>query len=167
MATSNFDGSLHVAGTLTAHTLVVPSSTITNAMVANSAELDATKLEHQYQIVYAQEYATNATAARRLVHVGYGAAGTIVAFKVGAGVAATGNADADVNLLKNGTSVLASGTAVNLTSATSAYATVSASVTTTTIAAGDVLEITAAVDAGTGALATGLFAVIVLREDAA
>jgi hypothetical protein len=76
-----------------------------------------------------------------------------------------GDATITVDLLLNGTSCL--NDEVVLDSTNTARTIEAAVLETTTLADGDVLEVTVAVDAGTGTLGTGLFTELVLIEDAA
>jgi len=69
-----------------------------------------------------------------------------------------------VDLLKNGSSVLQS--AITLDNSQSAYELESAVISSTSVAADDVLEVEVAVNAGTGSLGKGVFAYLDLYEDA-
>lgn len=167
MAVSTLNSDLFVAGTLSARSIAISPGAVANAQVAlQTPAIDAAKLQQQYQPCYSQEGGTNAAAERRVVHVVKGATGQLLEMVVGAVVAATGNATATVDLKKNGATIL-TGT-ISLTSATAAYATVQPAGFTAgaTLAAGDVLEVhVTAVNAGTGTLAKGLFARLMVRED--
>lgn len=165
MAVSTINSDVYVAGTLSAKALAVSAGAVADAQVAAAAGIQATKCQQQHQPWYSQEGGTNAAAERRVVHVVKGATATLVEMVVGAVVAATGNATATIDLKKNGTTIL-TGT-ISLTSATAAYATVQpAGYTSTSLVAGDVFEVhVTAVNAGTGTLAKGLFARLVIRED--
>jgi len=120
-------------------TVTLPDSTVTNAKVSASAAIAATKLEHQTSKTYAQPSDQTAAFDSQVIHTVYGSTGTIVAFEVGAVVACTSTSTVDVDLHKNGTSILSS--PVEIDSADTAYTLVSGTVSTSTLADGDVLEV--------------------------
>jgi hypothetical protein len=150
-------------GTVTMRSVVLPDGCITNAKVVAGAGIVAEKLEHQHRKTFAQPN-TTAAAETRAVHLVYGATGNIVAFEAGSIAACTGNATITVDLKKNGTSILTA--PVTLDSANTARVAEAASVATPELADGDLLEVVVAVNAGTGALGTGVFAELVVHEDA-
>jgi hypothetical protein len=163
MAQSNrIVGDLHVAGNLTADSLAVPNSSVTNEKVAAGAGIDASKLDHQNIVVFAQAN-TTAAAETRAVYVAH-AAGTIEEFEAGSIAACTGNATITVDLKKNGTTVLSA--VITLDSGNTAYVVEAGTVSSAAYVAGDVLTVVVAVNAGTGALGTGVFARAMLREAA-
>lgn len=166
MGLSRIESDVYVNGNINALTMTVPNGTITDAMVNAGADISATKLEHRHQITYAQESATSAADESKVVHTCYGATGTIIAFKAGSVVAALGDDTCTVNLKKNGTSVLTPTTGISLTSAATAYIVSAGTVGTAGIVAGDVLEVTIDATHGTGTLAKGVFATVVISEDA-
>lgn len=162
---NRIEGSLHVAGRLTPQLLDIPPETVTDAAVSSSAAIAAGKLEHQHQPVYAQESDTAAADEARIVHVVRGATATLVSVAAGAVVPAVGNAEVEVDLLKNGTTMLTG--PITLDSGQIAYERVAGAFASGALVQGDVLEITIAGTAGTGTLPKGVFAAIVVREDAA
>ena len=153
MAKHRIEGDLHITGALTMGELGIPDSTITNADVEADADIDASKLEHSHRGLHTQN--GTAVAATEVMHVVYGATGTIKAVKAGSVVAATGNATMTVDVKKNGTTVLSA--PIVLDSTNTAYIVEAGMPTVTTLVAGDVLTAVVTVDAGTGALGTGLF----------
>lgn len=130
-----------------------------------SSPLAAEKQQHQYTKTYAQASATTAAAESRVVHVVRGATAEIIAFVAGLVGACVGDATVSLNLKKNGTTVLSS--VVTLNNGHSARQTVAGTLSTTALVAGDVLEVTVTVSAGTGTLGTGAFAQVTLHEDSA
>jgi len=143
----------------------IPAGTITDAMVAAAAGVAYSKLEHQHRCVVAQESDTSAADETHVAHVVVGTAGTLLEFKIGAVVANVGAAVVDVDLLKNGVSVLSA--PVQIDNGDAAYALVAGTISDTTLAAGDVLEVDIDGTIGGGTLAKGVFAYIDLKEDAA
>lgn len=164
MPFSTINSDVYVAGTLSAQTTALSAGAVADTQVSATAAIQATKLQQQHQPCYSQEGTANAAVERKVMHVVRGATATLVEFAVGAVTAATGNATATIDLKKNGSTVL-TGT-ISLTSATAAYATAQpGGYTSTSLVAGDVLEChVTAVNAGSGALAKGLFARLTLRE---
>lgn len=164
MALTRIESDAHVAGNLSANTMTYPAGSISNVDVASGASIATTKLQHRHSKTYAQESATNAADESRVLFTTYGATGTIISFKAGAVVAATGNATCSVDLKKNGTSVLSA--ALSLTSSQTAYAELTATISTASIVAGDNLEVTIDGTVGTGALAKGVYCTLVVDETA-
>lgn len=158
------NGDVFIAGNLSARTMSIPADTIDDADIKAAADIAATKLEHQHQKGYAQESDTAAAAEDRVVHAVYGTAGTVVAFEVGVVVACIGDATITVDLHKNGASILTA--AVVLDSGDAAYALVAGTIDTAALVDGDVLEVVITVNAGTGTLGKGVFASVIIREDA-
>jgi hypothetical protein len=60
---STLASNLHVAGTLSAGSLRVPDSTITDDMVSATADIDADKVEHRHTLIYQQSPAAAVGAA--------------------------------------------------------------------------------------------------------
>jgi hypothetical protein len=147
----------YVYGTIT------PGSVV-DADLSASANLSATKMQHQYCPLFAQANSAAASDTGRVIHVVKGATGTMVAFRAGSIVAATGNATVTIDLKKNGTTMLTA--VITLDNANTAYIAEDAALSVTALAAGDVLTLVIVATVGTGVLPTGLFAEAILREDA-
>ena len=152
---------LFVAGNINSRTLTIPAGSLLNAGVGAAAAIGATKTIQQHVLHYAQDSAVTAASEERVIHVVYGTTGTSVAFECGCVVTNAGDATVTFDLLKNGTTVLAAAAEVN--SNHSAYELVTATVSTSTLVDGDVLEITIAT-AGTSTVGLGAFCSLVLRE---
>jgi hypothetical protein len=159
---SRVAGDEFVAGTLSANAMKIPAGTITDAAVAAGASIVATKIQHQYDITYAQPN-TTASTETRVVHKVYGATATVVEFDAGLIAACTTGATVTVDLKKNGTSILSSVITIDHTIA--ALATVAAAIASASLVTGDVLEEVITATAGGGTLGTGFFSNLVLRED--
>ena len=144
-------------------TVEISPGTITNAHVAAGAALAADKLQHQYECPYAQPNAA-ATSETRVVHLVKGAVGEVLYFRAGSIAKAVGNATVTLDLLKNGVSILSA--VITLNSSNTAYIAVDAALASAALAAGDVLTVTTVATVGTGTLPTGVFAEVVLRENA-
>jgi len=134
-----------------------------NTDIEAAAGIAASKLEHPVYACYGQSGA--AVAATVPIHTVVGATGVIESVKVGSIVACTGNAEITVDVKKNGTTVLSA--AIVLDSTNTARIAESGTLSVTALVAGDLLEVVVAVNAGTGALGTGLFVQVKSREDAA
>jgi hypothetical protein len=157
---------LHVQGHFSAYSMSLPTSSVTDDKVSASADISASKLEHQHQLVLAQAHGVAASDERRVIHVVKGATGTVVSFRAGVVVANIGNSTITVDLRKNGTTILTS--VITLDSTNVIYVPESAAgFTSTALVANDVLEVIFDATVGTGTLGQGAFADLVLREDAA
>ncbi len=166
MATvQQIDGDVIVRGalTITGETSMRTAS-VDNDAVTSDADIDASKLEHQHRQVYAQESDTTSVTETRVVHVVDGAAGTINAFKAGSVTVCSGAATIVVDLLKNGVSVLSAG--ITLDTGNSIRVVEAGTISSASVAAGDVLEVDVTATAGGGTLGKGVFAYVDLYEDA-
>lgn len=159
---TRIDTDVYVTGNLNSQTLTIPAGTILNAAVNTAADIAATKLEHRHKLVYAQESGTNAADESRVLYVCYGATATVIAFEAGNVVAATGNATCTVDLKKNGSSILSA--AISLDSTNAARVVEAGTLSNTALVDGDVLEITIDGTIGTGTLAKGIFASLIVDE---
>jgi len=127
------------AGSLGARTLVPSAGCVSDSHVADGAGIGVEKLEHQHRIYYAQNGKQTAYQDERVVHVTYGTTGGLLAFEAGIITPATGSSTIEVDLLKNGTSVLAS--AIVLDSGDDPYELVVGTISTIALADGDILSI--------------------------
>ena len=166
MATpSRLEGDHHINGHLTMKTGALPAGTITNAMVNDSAAIAVGKQQHQYEKGWADLVATTITAKEVVLHIVHGTTGEILAFKGGAVVAPQTTEVWNIDLHKNGTTVMTTGIVLN-SSATS-YEIISGTIGTTALAAGDVLEAVITETTGTGTAPDGVFVEVILKEDQA
>lgn len=132
--------------------------------VSGTADIAASKMEHQHRATYAQESATTAAAAKdEVIHVVVGETGTLQAFSAGCVVACLLDAIVSVDLHKNGVSILNAPIALDLNDA--AYAVVAGVIDTPAVVVDDVLEVVVTVAAGGGTLGKGVFASLDLFED--
>lgn len=165
MAQSKIEGDVRVTGNISCSTLTIPAGAVRNASIEEVAGIEATKLEHKYEPVFAQPN-TTATAETRAVHLVHGASGQVLAFKAGCIAKCVGDSTITVDLKKNGSSMLTG--VITLDSGDTNRVAVAGTISGAgTLAVGDLLEITVAVTAGTGTLGTGVFASVELTELAA
>lgn len=164
VGSSRVEGNLHVAGSLTAESMTLASGAVTDGSVQAAANVAASKLEHQYNLtVPLCDHATAAAAVRKVAHVVYGATGSVVAFGAGCTVLAAGGGNAVVDLKKNGTTILSStitldtGNTVNVLEDAAGF-------TSTSLVAGDVLEVS--IESVAATEPKGVFAHLVIREKA-
>ncbi len=155
-------GDVSITGRLMVQSFQLPSSAVNNAAVQALAGISASKLEHQYEKTFAQAIAIDCASEARVIHVVAGATGTLLSFKAGAVVVAGSTTTVDVDLKKNGTTVL-TGT-ITLDNSQTAYQLVSATLASTAMAVGDVLSVHFTLT-GTNE-PKGVFAQVNFREDA-
>jgi hypothetical protein len=160
---TRIEGDLYVAGSIGARSMTAPAGSVNNAAVAANAAIDPSKLGHQRRIGYGQPN-TAATTETRPIFVCRGATGAILAIHAGSIVAAIGAATVTIDLKKNGATVLTG--VVTLNNANTARVAVAGTLATTTLVAGDWLELVITATAGGGTLPTGLFVMVTLNEDA-
>ena len=160
------DGDLEVSRHFNARTITLPASTVTDASVLAAANIAASKLEHQYQPLYAQASATTAAAATVAIWRVFGETGSVVAVEAGLVSPNVGAAACTVDIKKNGTTIL-TGT-IPLTSAEIARQSVAGTLNLSAAALvdGDMLEVVTTATAGGGTLGTGLFVSLKIREKA-
>jgi hypothetical protein len=133
-------------------------------MIKSAAGVEATKLEHQHRIPYAQPN-TTATTETRVLYVCYGLTARVIDFRAGSIVACIGAATITLDVKKNGTTILSS--VLTLNNANTARVAVAAALSgSPTLVAGDVLEVVVTATAGGGTIGTGLFANLTVEEDA-
>jgi hypothetical protein len=162
MSYSFIDGTLAVP-VLIPEQISLPSACVSDSQVAAGAAIQQTKTEKKSMPVYAQAGGSSAVSERRVAYVVSGATGTVLSIKAGVVVAGTTGNTTTIDVQKNGTTILTAPVAV---STTTAYTLVAAGIASSTLAAGDVLEVVVAAAAGAGAVPKGVFVVFALREDA-
>ena len=140
----------------------LPSGGITNTMVKASAGVNASKLEGWEKAMYAQ--AGTAATETIILAIIRGSTGTSVGVEVGNVTANAGASTVTVDVKKNGTSILSA--VITLNAATGDAGVETGTVTTTTLADGDVITaVITAVQNGTDALATGVAVQFDYNED--
>lgn len=157
MASSRIDGDLTVLGNLTATNFTVPSASVTNSSIASNAAIEVEKHESLIIVPYNNGYATSWAAGHQVIFVAP-AACNIRAFRCGlVGKNTTGTSGFDLNV--NGTTALSAH--VTFTSADSNGDVKTGSLSTTTLAADDIVSIQLTTDAGSPD-GTGAFAQVEL-----
>jgi hypothetical protein len=137
------------------------SFSIADSDISGTANISASKVQHQHRQVYSQPNTTSTTETR-IIHVVNGASATITSFSAGSIVANVGGATVTVDLKKNGSSVLTS--VITLNSSTVAYTPTLATLSTTTATTNDVFTIVITATVGGGTLATGVYASLNIYE---
>ncbi len=170
MAQDLINNDFHVNGTLTAKLFSAPNGSITNAAIAASAGVAATKLEHQFAKDVTQAPGSAVVAATTLVHTVRGVTGEVVAIEAITTTPATG-ADRTVTIdLQKGNASTAFATimasTIVLNNGTAARTPVSGTISAPDIADGDTLQVVVTVAGAAGAQAQGLLITLTLREDA-
>lgn len=143
--------------------LSVPALAVGNSAIAAAAGIEASKLQHQHQPVFAQPN-TTATSETRALHVCYGATGTVIAFRAGSIAINAGAATVTVDIKKNGTSILSA--PITLNSSNTNRVVAAGTISTPGLVAGDLLEVVTVATAGGGTLATGVYAQAIITEAA-
>jgi len=171
MAQDVINNDLHVNGNLSSKTFAPPSGSITNAHISASADIDATKVEHQLALDYEQLPGTAVVADTRDLHIVHGATGSVVSFRAAiTGTIATG-ADRTVNVdLQKSTGAGAFATILSATlefdNASVLRTVATSAVATPALVAGDILRVVVTVAGAAGNQALGLIATATIREDA-
>jgi hypothetical protein len=160
-----FPSDVQVLGTLTAFQINVPLGAIVDSMISGSANIAATKVQKQFQENYTNaDSATTAVSETRVIHAVRGATGTLVEFAAGAVVPLVGADTCTLDLLKNGTTMLAA--PISLLNTDTARLIKFAGLASNTLVAGDVLEVRVSPTHTSGTLPKGVFARVTVREDA-
>jgi hypothetical protein len=139
---------------------------ITNTAVAAAAGIAASKLQHQHQpVVSSADQNTTIASSRQVIHCCRGATATITSFNACLTVLANaGAATVTVDLLKNGTTILTA--PISISSADAIRSLEAGTLSSSSLVAGDILEVDVVATAGGGTLGKGLLAVLNVREDA-
>lgn len=173
MAKDIINNDLTINGTLRARDFIPPNDSITNAAIDANAAIQASKLEHQYAIHYAQAPGSAIVAATQDVHLVYGAEGLIVALEAAITGAVADDVSRTVTIdLQKSTAGGAFATAlistIQFTSATTLRTAVAAVLDggEEDLVEGDILRIVVTVAGGSGAQAQGLQVTLMIREDA-
>jgi hypothetical protein len=156
-----FPGNLQVIGRITCGSIGIPSNTVDDSDVATSAGIDASKLDHNHCLTYAEGSGTTAADKTVIIHKVKGATGTIKSFRVDCISACTGGATVTVDLQNGGVSVLDAVVTINA-STTAASGTI---VTPAVVADAKLTIVIDATSTGTDAAASGLFVELRLDED--
>lgn len=162
MSQTTLPTDLYVSGNVACKSFTPPAGCIADAAVQAAANIQATKLQHQHQRIFAQDSTVNASTERKTIHVTYGATATVIAFEAGAIAPATGNDTVTVDLWQNGSSILNS--VITLSSAQSARQLVTGSLKSTASVANDVFEIVITYTHNSGTAPQGVFANFVIDE---
>lgn len=164
MAQQLIPNDVFVQGNLSAKTVTLPASTVTDANVVGATGIQASKLQHQYETPYSQASGASVVTATVPLHTVFGATATILGFYAGTIVVATGNDTVTVDLRKNGSTIL---TAVITLDSTKAARTLytPAGFTSTSLVAADWLDVVVTATHNTGVLPQGLYVRLVHRED--
>jgi len=166
------EGDLYVNGHLRSKTASLPDGTVDNAAVSASADIAASKMVHYHAIHYTQQDGTDVAATGGdgyPIHV-CRAAGTIIAVEATVADAASGGdkaATADVHLANDDPTAAATvltGT-IALANGATDYAIQTGTISSATLAAGDVLLAVVAVSGSTGTQNQGLNVTVWITED--
>lgn len=127
----------YFASTLEAKTLIPSTGCISNSHVREDAKFSHTKMEHQHRCCYGQDSNETVRDDEGILHVVYGKTGTVLSFEAGVTIACTGTPTVEVDLLKNGTTILTA--AISIDNANAAYTPVAGIIAITALIDGDVL----------------------------
>lgn len=168
MAQTIVDSDLHVRGALSAQSINIPTGTIEDADVNGSADISASKLiRHQSIDEQIVAPATAITAATRLLHI-CRAAGTLVSFEAIVTKVATGaDRTVTVDLQKSsggGAFATVLSATIGFTNASTVRVPVAATINTTTLADGDILQAVVTVAGSAGNQAEGLLVTLTATE---
>ena len=163
MPTNVLNDDLLVRGTLRADFVQMPVNSVGDNEFKSADPLTVEKQRHQYSQLYSEDSGSAITDINgKAIHTAR-ADGTIRAFRAGVVVACVGAATIDVDLLKNGTTVLSS--ALELDNTNTAYAIEDGTINTAAYSADDVFTITITGTAGGGTLGQGIFVELVVDEE--
>lgn len=174
MARTDFLGNVNVVGefNVSQGPVNLPPGSISNAMISATAGIEATKLEHQFPIsVELFGPAVTVTALTKTIYTVRGLTGEVVGFEAWISVVASDvSRTIDVDLQKStgggAFSTICSASA-DFTSSSVVRVPVPATLSSSSLVDGDLLQIVVTVAGASGSQATGLHATVMLREDAA
>lgn len=162
-------GAQHFADAVTFTDVTLPNGTVTNAMVASGAAIDASKVVHQFP-VSRQLYSPTTTiaAATELLHIVRGATGTVVEVEAAVVTKATGT-DRTVNVdIKKSTgggafATILTGTILFDDDSTNLTA-VAGTISSASLVAGDLLQAVVTVAGSDANQALGLVVTLTIYE---
>lgn len=161
----------YFAGAVRFKEIAVQAGAFDDDDIAASADIAATKLEHQHALNYSQADGSDVVAAIVPIHIVRGTAGTIVAFEVVCVDAPSGGDKTftvDLLIADAGTpspaSVLTG--AVTYPNGTADCTVRTGTISSATLADGDTLLVQVAVSGSTGNQGQGLIVTTTIREDA-
>lgn len=171
MAQDLINNSLHVAGALSCQSFTPPASCIPDSAIPANAKIAASKLRHRHVINLELFGPTTSVAAlTKWIKSVYGAAAEIVSFKAFIAVVATDvSRTISVDLQKStgaGAFATVCSAVAGFTNGSAVRTGVAATLNSTSLVAGDILEIVVTVAGGAGSQATGLTVELVIDEDA-
>lgn len=150
------DGALVLTGALTA-----PAGSLTNAMIAAAAGIDASKLDSHRNV---PAYVAGTPTSSVILAYRVPSTGTITSFWAGCITVPTGSATCAVNLKKNGTTCLSA--TVDLDSSSVAYTSEEGTLTVTSVVEDDILTVELTVTTpGSDTQSTGVYAAIGIDEE--
>ncbi len=159
---STVDGDLHIQGTLSSKLANFPANSVGNKQVSADAALASTKLIQRLR----KNWFQGGTVVDDVVGVAIisGATGTVVAVQAClTEVACVGAAVIDLDLLKNGSTILSA--TFQIDSADALYAVLVGTINTPGLVVGDVLEIDVNETTGGGTQGSGILIEVVYDED--
>lgn len=154
------DEAAYFGATLQAQTLIPSAGCVLDAHVGAAAGIAASKMHHRHSKSLSQT--GSAATATHPIHVVQGATATLLSFKAGSIAIAAGAATVEIDLKKNGASILTA--PITLDSANTARVLEAGTLSATALVAGDFLEVAITATAGGGTLPTGLLVQLELDE---
>lgn len=170
MAQSIIDGDVIIQGNLSPGSITLPDSNIIDAMVSGSADIAATKVRHQFPVMYTVDTGTDVTTKTRVIHIAK-ADGDIAAVEVVCETAPTGGDKAFTVDIQKGNAggayatILSSVVTMNNSDADRTLNT--ATLSTTTYLDGDQFKVIITTSGSTGTQAKDVCVVLWLREKSA
>jgi len=165
---TRIEGDVFVAGTLQSTTQIPSALSIDNSHVKADAAIVQTKLQHQHVKTFADDSATSATTKAHVIHTVQGLTGNVLKFRAGNVVENIGDSVVTVDLLNKGASILTSVITLQASDGLSdAYELLAGTINTAALVADDILEVSIVATIGTGTLAKGVYAELVVEEDSA
>jgi hypothetical protein len=168
---TTYNEDVNIRATLACSRFTAPAGFLMNAHVATGAAISAAKLEHQYSIsrqIFAP--GTAVVAATELLHIVRGNAASIIDIEAAVSTIATGpDRIVQVDLQRSTAgaafqSVLS--VPVEFTNGSFARIAIAGTISSPTLADGDVLQIAISVSGSAGNQAAGLLVNVCIREDA-
>lgn len=156
-------------GSVTFRDVNLPAGVVGNTEVESSADIAASKLEHQHALNYAQATGSNIASATVDLHI-LGDTGTVEAFEaVLTGVAAGGDRTVTVDLHKStggaAFATILSGT-ISFSSSDSLRVIKAGTLSSSTLVDGDILRLVVTVAGSSGTQPQGLLVTTTIREKA-
>lgn len=164
---AQYDGDVIVNGNMSMGSVTLPDGNVTDAMVSGSADILATKVRHQFPVMFKEDTGSDVTSKTAVIHIAKGDGDIATVEVVSETVPLTGTEQYTVDIQKGNAggayaTILSSVVTIDKTNADRTI--ITATLSTTTYSDGDQFKVIITVSGSGGTHAKDLCVVLWLRE---